>query len=60
MKEDEGKVMLTVPHKILVKYCKILGKTIDDDEEIQIQLLPTSNTKFIYNTKTYIASDAFL
>ena len=34
MKEDEDKVMLTVPHEILVKYCKMLGKTIDDDEEI--------------------------
>ena len=36
MKEDEGKVMLTMPNEILVKFCKMLGITIDDDEEIQI------------------------
>ena len=52
--------MLTVPHEILVKYCKMLGKTIDDDEEIQIQLLRTSNIKSMYNSKTYVASDVFL
>ena len=52
MKEDEGKVMLTMPHEILAKFCKMLGITIDDDEEIQIQLLTTSNIKAIYNTKT--------
>ena len=51
MKENEGKVMLTMPHEILVKFCKILGITIDDDEEIQIQLLTTTNIKAIYNTK---------
>ena len=51
MKENEGKVMLTMPHEILVKFCKILGITIDDDEEIQIQFLATSNIKTIYNTK---------
>ena len=45
MKEDEGKVMLTMPHEILVKFCKKLGITIDDDDEIQIQLLTTSNIK---------------
>ena len=60
MKEDEDKVMLTVPHEILVKYCKMLGKTIDDDEEIQIQLLTTSNIKAIYNTETYAFSDISL
>ena len=60
MKEDEGKVILTMPHKILVKYCKMLRITIDDDKEIQIQLLTTSNIKSIYNTKTYVASDVFL
>ena len=52
MKENEGKVMLTMPHEILVKFCKILGITIDDDEEIQIQLLTTTNIKAIYNTKS--------
>ena len=60
MKEDEGKVMLTMPREILVKFCKMFGITIDDDEEIQIQLLTTSNIKSIYNTKTYVASDVFL
>ena len=60
LKEDEDKVMLIVLHEILVNYCKMLGKTIDDDEEIQIQLLTTSNIKSIYNTKTYVASDVFL
>ena len=57
MKENEGKVMLTMPHEILVKFCKILGITIDDDEEIQIQLLTTTNIKAIYNTKSYVVSD---
>ena len=47
MKEDEGKVMLTMPHELLVKFCKMLGITIADDEEIQIQLLTTSNIKVI-------------
>ena len=51
MKEDEGKVMLTMPPVILVKFCKMLGIAIDNDEEIQIQLLTTSNIKAIYNTK---------
>ena len=51
MKEDEGKVILSMPHEILAKFCKMLGITIDDDEEIQIQLLATSNIKAIYNTK---------
>ena len=51
MKEDAGKVMLTMPHEILVKFCKMLGITIDDDKEIQIQLLTTSNIKAIYYTK---------
>ena len=60
MKENEGKVMLTIPHEILVKFCKILGITIDDDEEIQIQLLITSNIKAIYNTKTHVVSDVSL
>ena len=60
MKEDEGKIMLTMPHEILVKFCKILGITVDDDEEIQIQLLTTSKIKAIYNTKTYVVSDVSL
>ena len=60
MKEDEGKVMLTMPPVILVKFCKMLGITIDNDEEIQIQLLTTSNMKAIYNTKTYVVSDVSL
>ena len=60
MKEDEGKVMLILPHEILVKFCKMLGITIDDDEEIQIQLLTTSNIKAIYNTKTCVVSDVSL
>ena len=60
MKEDEGKIMLTMPHEILVKFCKMLGITVDDDEEIQIQLLTTSNLKAIYNTKTYVVSDVSL
>ena len=60
LKEDEGKVMLTILHEILVKFCKMLGITIDDDEEIQIQLLTTSNIKAIYNTKTYVVSDVSL
>ena len=60
MKEDEGKVMLTMPPVILVKFCKMLGITIDNDEEIQIQLLTTSNIKAIYNTKTYVVSDVSL
>ena len=51
MKEDEGKVILSISHEILAKFCKILGITIDDDEEIQIQFLATSNIKTIYNTK---------
>ena len=51
MKEGEGKVILSMPHEILVKFCKLLGITIDDDQEIQIQLLATSNIKPIYNTK---------
>ena len=46
MKEDEGKVMLTKPHEIFVKFCKLLGKTIHDDEDIQ--LLTTSNVFPIY------------
>ena len=49
MKEDKGKVMLTMSHEILVTFCKMLGITIDDDEEIQIQLLTTSNIKAISN-----------
>ena len=52
MKEDECKVMLTMPHEILVKFCKMLGITIDDDKETQIQLLTTSNIQAIYNKKT--------
>ena len=60
MKEDEGKVMLTMPHEILAKFCKMLGITVDDDGEIQIQLLTTSNIKAIYNTKTYVVSDVYL
>ena len=60
MKEDEGKVMLTMPHEILVNFCKMLGITIDDEEEIQIQLLTTSNIKAIYNTNTYVVSDVSL
>ena len=36
MKEDKGKVMLTMPHETLVKFCIMLGITIDDEEEIQI------------------------
>ena len=60
MKEDEGKIMLTMPHEILVKFCKMLGITVDDDEEIQIQLLTTSKIKAIYNTKTYVVSDVSL
>ena len=60
MKEDEGKVMLTMPREILVKFCKMFGITIDDDEEIQIQLLTTSNIKAIYNTETYAFSDISL
>ena len=49
MKEDKGKVMLTMWHEILVTFCKMLGITIDDDEEIQIQLLTTSSIKAISN-----------
>ena len=60
MKEYEGKVMLTMQHEILVKFCKILGINMDDDEEIQIQLLTTSNIKAIYNAKTYVVSDVSL
>ena len=60
MKEDEGKVMLTMPREILVKFCKMFGITIDDDKEIQIQLLTTSNIKAIYNTETYAFSDISL
>ena len=60
MKGDEGKIMLTMPHEILVKFCKMLGITVDDDEEIQIQLLTTSKIKAIYNTKTYVVSDVSL
>ena len=51
MKEGEGKVILSMPHEILVKFCKMLGITIDDDQETQIQLLATSNIKPTYNTK---------
>ena len=60
MKEDEGKVMLTMPREILVKFCKMFGITIDDDEEIQVQLLTTSNIKAIYNTETYAVRDISL
>ena len=60
MKEDEGKVILAMPHEILVKFCKMLGINTDDDKEIQIQLLTTSNIKAIYNTKTYVVSDVSL
>ena len=60
MKEYEGKVMLTMQHEILVKFCKMLGINIDDDEEIQIQLLTTGNIKAIYNAKTYVVSDVSL
>ena len=49
-----------MPHEILVKFCKILRITIDDDEEIQIHLLTTSNIKAIYNAKTYVDSDISL
>ena len=60
MKDDEGKAILTMSHEILVKSCKMLGITIDDEEEIQIQLLTTSNINAIYNTKTYVVSDVSL
>ena len=60
MKEDEGKVILAMPLEILVKFCKMLGINTDDDKEIQIQLLTTSNIKAIYNTKTYVVSDVSL
>ena len=35
MKEDEGKVMLTMPHEISVKFCKMLGIIIDDEEKFK-------------------------
>ena len=32
MKEDEGKVMLTMPSVILVKFCKMLGIAEEYDD----------------------------
>ena len=51
-KENDAKVMLTMPHEVLVKSCDMLGILIDNDEEIHIQLLTTCNVKATYSTKT--------
>lgn len=54
---DGEKISITIPHSIFLKFAELVNISIEDDENLQVQLLTCDNIELSFSRITGIASD---